>query len=175
MLNRSRPSGRLFGTSGYTLLEILIVVSIIFILAAMAQPMAHGISQRAKEVELKYKLRSMRRAIDQFKRDWDREGDKRFGELCQLSQLSCSEISGDYGYPRTLEDMMEVRYMIGADEKVKRYLRQIPVDPMTETAEWGLRCYTDDPEEDSWCGDDVFDVYSLSHELAMDGSYYGEW
>jgi general secretion pathway protein G len=161
--------------TGFTLLEILVTLIILFILSAMIRPMTHVAARRAKEVELKYKLREVRRAIDAFKRDWDRDGDKLYGGLCQLNRLSCNEISGENGYPKKLEDLMEVRYSVGTEEKTKRYLRSIPTDPMTEKAEWGLRCYKDEPDATSWCGEDVFDVYSESTETALDGTQYSEW
>jgi general secretion pathway protein G len=160
---------------GFTILEILIVISIIFILAALAQPIMAGAARRAKEVELKYKLRGVRVAIDQFKRDWDRNGEKLYGELCVQNRLSCLQISGENGYPKRLEDLLQVPFSSGGDETKKKYLRAIPVDPMTGSTQWSLRCYEDDPDAGSWCGEDVFDLHSESADRAIDGTYYKDW
>lgn len=175
MLRRFYHWDALRAKQGFTLLEVLATITIVMILATIVQPVMHGARQRAKEVELKFKLRAVRRAIDRFKQDWDRDHEKHYGQLCLLNKISCNAVSGDYGYPRNLEDLMEINYMEGPDEKTKRYLRAVPVDPMTGSAEWGLRCYQDPPDEDSWCGDDVFDIYSLSEEATRDGVYYNEW
>jgi general secretion pathway protein G len=160
---------------GFTILEILVVIMIIFILSALAQPIMADAARRAKEVELQYKLRAVRRAIDLFKRDWDRDGEKLYGELCVQNPLSCPQVSGENGYPRRLEDLLEVHFSGGGDETKKKYLRAVPVDPMTGTTEWNLRCYEDDPDAKSWCGEDVFDLHSESADRAIDGTYYKDW
>ncbi len=164
---------------GVTLLELLITIAIIFILASIAAPISKVTIKRGKEIELRQQLRMMREAIDQFKKDWDREGDRLIGLVCQKNQITCKEVSSTYGYPKTLEALLEID-LTGEEATVrgttkKRYLRKIPVDPITGTNEWGLRCYTDEPDEDSWCGDDVFDVYSKSEGTALDGTKYRDW
>jgi len=164
---------------GVTLLELLITLAIIFILASIATPISRVTIKRGKEIELRHHLRIMRDAIDQFKKDWDREGDKLNGPLCLNNKTTCKEVSGVYGYPKTLETLLEVELsgevaIIKGITK-KRYLRRIPTDPMTKSNEWGLRCYTDEPDADNWCGDDVFDMYSKSTGTALDGTKYRDW
>ena len=164
---------------GVTLLELLITIAIIFILASIATPISRVTVKRGKEIELRQQLRMMREAIDQFKKDWDREGDRLIGLACQKNQLTCKEVSSIYGYPKTLETLLEVK-LTGAEATVKgimtkRYLRRIPVDPMTQSNEWSLRCYADDPDTDNWCGDDVFDIHSKSPQKALDKTQYRDW
>lgn len=166
---------------GVTLLELLITIAIIFILASIAMPLSRVTVKRGKEIELRHHLRVMREAIDQFKKDWDREGSRLIGILCQKNQMTCKdeEVVSIYGYPKTLETLLEVE-LTGEEATVKgitkkRYLRRIPMDPLTRSSEWGLRCYTDEPDVDSWCGDDVFDVYTQSSETALDGTKYRDW
>ncbi len=164
---------------GVTLLELLITLAIIFILASIATPISRVTIKRGKEIELRHHLRIMRDAIDQFKKDWDREGDKLNGPLCLNNKTTCKEVSGVYGYPKTLETLLEVE-LSGEVATIKgitkkRYLRRIPTDPMAKSNEWGLRCYTDEPDADNWCGDDVFDVYSKSTGTALDGTKYRDW
>ncbi len=164
---------------GVTLLELLITLAIIFILASIATPISRVTIKRGKEIELRHHLRIMREAIDQFKKDWDREGDKLNGPLCLNNKTTCKEVSGVYGYPKTLETLLEVE-LSGEVATIKgittkRYLRKIPTDPMTKSNEWGLRCYTDESDADNWCGDDVFDVYSKSTGTALDGTKYRDW
>ncbi len=164
---------------GVTLLELLITLAIIFILASIVTPISRMTIKRGKEIELRHHLRVMREAVDQFKKDWDREGDRLIGLTCQKNQLTCKDISSIYGYPKTLETLLEVE-LSGAEATIKgmtkkRYLRRIPTDPMTKSSEWGLRCYTDEPDVDNWCGDDVFDVYSKSTGTALDGTKHRDW
>lgn len=164
---------------GVTLLELLITIAIIFILASIVTPLSRVTVKRGKELELRQHLRLMREAIDLFKKDWDREGDRLIGQVCQKNQLTCKEVSSIYGYPKSLETLLEVD-LSGLEATVKgttkrRYLRRIPVDPLTHSSEWGLRCYKDEPDVESWCGEDVYDVNSKSQETALDGTQYSEW
>ena len=165
--------------TGVTLLELLITIAIIFILASIVTPLSRVTVKRGKELELRQHLRQMREAIDQFKKDWDREGDRLIGQVCQKNQLTCKEVSSIYGYPKTLETLLEMD-LTGQEATVKgttkrRYLRRIAGDPLTQSSEWGLRCYKDEPDVENWCGDDVYDVYSKSPETALDGTKYREW
>lgn len=164
---------------GVTLLELLITVAIIFILASIATPLSRVTIKRGKEIELRHHLRMMRGALDQFKKDWDREGDRLIGITCQKNQLTCKEVSSIYGYPKTLETLLEVE-LSGSEATVKgmtqkRYLRRMPLDPIARSNEWGLRCYIDELDAGTWCGDDVFDVYSKSTGTALDGTKYRDW
>lgn len=167
------------GESGVTFLELLATMAIILILVSVAMPLSKVTAKRAKEVELRQALRDLRTAIDRFKDDWNRDGDRLLGPLCQTNQLSCREVASVNGYPKTLENLLRVE-LSGETATikgttVKRYLRKIPADPITGETEWALRCYTDDPDVTSWCGEDVFDVHSTSDKLALDGTPYNEW
>lgn len=164
---------------GVTFLELLATLAIIMILVSVAMPLSKITAKRAKEVELRQALRELRTAIDRFKDDWNRDGDRLIGPLCQSNQLSCIDVASVNGYPKTLETLLLVELSGEAatikGTTVKRYLRTIPKDPMTEELEWSLRCYTDDPDETSWCGEDVFDVHSTSEKTGLDGTPYREW
>lgn len=154
-------------------------MAIIMILVSVAMPLSKITAKRAKEIELRQALREMRAAIDRFKDDWNRDGDKLLGSLCQTNQLSCREVSGINGYPKSLESLLRVDLSGEAATikgmTVRRYLRKLPTDPMTGEAEWTARCYTDEPDETSWCGEDVFDVHSTSEGVGLDGTPYSEW
>ncbi len=145
-------------SKGYTLAEMLMVCGLIGILTAMIVPVAKYTVKRHKELELKYYLRQMRTAIDEYKRLYDI-----FKFPIPL---------GSEGYPPTLEDLVEG---VEINNKKYKFLRRIPVDPMTGKAEWGLRSLQDEPDSTSWGGQNVFDVYSLSEGVALDGSKYSEW
>ena len=83
---------------------------------------------------------------------------------------------GSEGYPDDLETLVEGVTPVGSASGTKlKFLRRIPVDPMTGEAEWGMRCYQDPPDSRSWCGQNVWDVYSLSQGKALDGSMYKDW
>jgi general secretion pathway protein G len=167
------------GQSGVTFLELLATMAIIMILVSVAMPLSKITAKRAKEIELRQALREMRTAIDRFKDDWNRDGDRLIGPLCQTNQLSCREVSGVNGYPKSLESLLRVDLSGEAatikGTTVRRYLRRLPADPMTGEAEWTARCYTDEPDETSWCGEDVFDVHSTSEGVGLDGTPYREW
>lgn len=167
------------GESGVTFLELLATMAIIMILVSVAMPLSKITAKRTKEIELRQALREMRVAIDRFKDDWNRDGDRLIGPLCQTNQLSCREVSGVNGYPKSLESLLRVDLSGEAatikGATVRRYLRKVPTDPMTGEAEWTARCYTDEPDETSWCGEDVFDVHSPSEKVGLDGTPYLTW
>ncbi len=147
--------------SGMTLLELIIACSILLILASSALPIAKFTVLRSKETELHRDLREMRDAIDHYKDAADR------------NQIRV-EI-GSEGYPPDLETLVKgVQLGAGNDRKI-RFLRKVPVDPMTGKSEWGLRAVQDDPDSNSWGGKNVFDVYSKSDGTAQDGTKYSEW
>ena len=149
-------------------MELVVTMAIFMVLASLAFPLSKMNSQRSRDIELRQQLRSMRLAIDQFHEDWNREGNAMLGPFCQENVLTCQDVSSDFGYPVSFEVLLEVELtgekavVSGVD--VRRYLRQIPTDPMTKSQEWGLRCYRDDPDASSWCGDDIYDVYTTSSE-----------
>ena len=165
---------------GVTLIELLITLVIIFILASIALPLTKVSAQRTKELELRQALRTMRTAIDHFRNDWARDQNILLGPLCVKNQTSCKEFTGMTGYPKTLETLLAIE-LSGAEatieesNPIRRYLRRIPLDPVTESTDWGLRCYQDDPDTERWCGEDVFDVYTRSPKTAIDGTSYRDW
>lgn len=146
----------------FTLLELMIACVVLGILAAAVMPTTQKIVKRQKEVELKRALLEMREAIDRFKREADKDGIK----LDDLDQL---------GYPADFDQMIEGVPIKGGEGQKMRFLRRIPIDPMTGEAEWGMRSVQDDPETSQWGGENLFDVYSLSDGVAIDGTDYGDW
>ena len=144
--------------SGLTLVELIICVTIVSILACAALPVARFQVKRQRERELRRDLWEMRDAIDKYKDAYDRGG--------ILSKQD------SMGYPpdlQTLVDGVEVK------EKKVRFLREIPVDPMTKSTDWGLRSNQDDADSDSWGSQNVFDVYTKSDDTALDGTKYKTW
>lgn len=168
------------GERGVTLLELLATITIVMVLASVAMPLSKYSSKRSQELELRQKLREMRLAIDEFRKDWSRDGDLLTGPLCVKNKSSCKEYTGTTGYPKELKTLLEVK-LTGAEATVRettsirRYLRRIPIDPMTGSTEWGLRCYQDPPDAQDWCKEDVFDVYTKSDNAAIDKSKYRDW
>lgn len=147
--------------SGYTMLELVLVSTLLVTLAAVALPTSKYTVRRAKEVELRSSLREMRNAIDEFKRYSD-------------AGLIAVERGTD-GYPRELELLVEGVDLVGQIDKQVRFLRRIPRDPMTGEYEWGMRSYQDEFDSSSWGGENVFDVYSLSEGVGLNGLPYQEW
>ena len=160
MSARSRREG------GFTYLEMVAATAILMILASAIMPMARVARKRQKEIELRRELRVLRTAIDDYKKLADIPG-----------RIAPTELkAGAEGYPATLEVLVEGVTMVGTATGVKKkFLRRVPVDPMTGTTEWGLRCYQDEPDSDSWCGSNVYDVYTKSPGQALDGSKYIDW
>jgi general secretion pathway protein G len=150
---------------GYTFIELLIVVTIILILASAVQPLAKVAITRQKEAELRRVLREMRTAIDKYK-------DAADAQMIPPTELKV----GAEGYPPTLDTLVEgVSVVNDATGRKLKFLRRIPIDPMTGSDEWGLRAYQDKPDTSSWGGQNVFDVYSKSGGTALDGSKYRDW
>jgi general secretion pathway protein G len=143
---------------GLTLVELVVTVAILAILAAAAVPVARFQVKRQKERELRYDLWQMRDAIDRYKDAAD--------------QHAIQTKVDSQNYPPDLETL--VNGVDVKDKKVK-FLRRIPVDPMTGKAEWGLRSMQDDPNSTSFGGQSVFDVYSKSQGIALDGTKYVDW
>lgn len=155
MLSRVRDS------SGVTLVELMVTLVILAVLATGIMPLSQMVYKRSKEMELKQHLRTIRRALDEYKRLSD--------------ERKIPVEAGGSGYPKTLEVLVEGIDLQGAVAMKKRFLRRIPKDPMTEEGEWGLRSYFDEPDSGIWGGQDVYDVYSKSDKQALDGSYYKDW
>lgn len=166
MKSRPRPAAfslrlRRAGDAGYTLTELVMVAAVLVILATAALPVVKFTNKRFKEAELRSALRSMRFAIDEYKRYSD-------------AGLLPVDL-GTEGYPKDLETLVEGVDLVGQVDKKVRFLRRIPVDPMTGDTEWGLRSFQDDPDSTSWGGEDVFDVFSLSEGVGLNGVPYEQW
>ena len=147
--------------AGTTLLELVIASAILMILASAALPIARFTIRREKESELRRDLREIRDGIDRYKDLADRN-------LIRVE-------AGTEGYPPDLETLVNgVTVGPNSDRRI-RFLRKIPVDPMTGRADWGLRAIQDDPQSTSWGGKCVFDVYSRSSGTALDGTNYRDW
>jgi general secretion pathway protein G len=165
-----RTSGQ---QQGLTLIELLVVIAIVGILAAAAMPLSRMTVKRTREIELRGNLRVLRTAIDAFRRDCLPGGPvKLSSDYCKADE--------DY-YPESLELLTQPLKLAGAVDKTKKYLRRIPKDPMMpsespdEPNNWGLRSYRDEPDSQDWGGGNVFDVYSKSDAVAIDGSSYSTW
>ena len=145
-------------SAGFTLIELIVAAAIMVILVSMAVPVTIKTIKRERERELRRDLWMMRDAIDRYKDAADRAA----------FQIKV----GSEGYPPDLETLVNG---VDSNGKKLKFLRRIPIDPMTGKAEWGLRSMQDDPTSDSWGGDNVFDVYSQSEGTALDGSKYKDW
>ena len=148
-------------SSGFTLAELVMVCALMTILAGVALPMAKFTVKRGKEIELRQSLRQLRNAVDEFKRFSD-------------AGLIPVELGTD-GYPEDLEILVEGVDLVGQIDKKMRFLRRIPLDPMTGETEWGLRSFQDDFDSSSWGGENVYDVYSLSVGDGLNGEPYAQW
>ena len=154
---QQRPKGR-HGEAGLTLIELIIVVTILAILASAAVPIARFQVKRTKERELRADLWEMRRAIDAYK---------------DAADLGGIQVKADSnGYPPDLQTLVDG---VDIQDKHVRFLRAIPEDPMTRSKEWGLRSNQDEPDSDSYGGQSVFDVYTKSTGTALDGTKYNTW
>ncbi len=150
--------GTWFPESGLTLVELIICVTIVSILACAALPVARFQVKREKERELRRDLWEMRDAIDKYKDAADRGG-------IQI------KLDSD-GYPPDLQTLVDG---VDVKEKKVRFLRSIPIDPMTKNTDWGMRSNQDDADADSWGSQNLFDVYTKSQDTALDGSKYDTW
>lgn len=163
---------------GFTLVEMLVTLTVLAILASAIIPVAKTIIQREKEIELRRDLRQLREAIDAYKK------------LADEKRIETEDDSE--GYPPDLETLVNGVEVLEAEsqepgeaasgrgsaeakKKLVRFLRRIPRDPMTGTTEWGLRSYQDDRDSDVWGEENVYDVYSKSRAKALDGTRYNEW
>ncbi len=141
--------------------ELVMVAAVMVILAGAALPAVKFTARRTKEMELRHDLRTMRAAIDEYKRYSD-------------SGFIPVDL-GTEGYPTELEVLVEGVELAGQVDRKLKLLRRIPVDPMTGEAEWGLRSFKDEPDSDSWGGENVYDVYSLSGGVGLNGVPYRKW
>jgi len=143
---------------GFTLIELIVATAILTILTGLAIPLVRVTIKRQREHDLRADLWEMRDAIDRYKDAADRGA----------FQIKV----GSEGYPPDLQTLVD-----GVDVQGKKlkFLRRIPIDPMTSKPEWGMHSMQDDPTSDSWDGDNVFDVYTKSQDTALDGTKYKDW
>ena len=149
---------KLSGEAGVTLIELIIVVTVLSILATAALPAVKFQVKRTKEKELRADLWEMRRSIDAYK------------DVADLGGIQTKADSNNY--PPDLETLVNG---VTVKDKKMRFLREIPKDPMTGTTEWGLRSNQDEPDSDSFGGQNVYDVYSKSQGTGLDGTKYSTW
>lgn len=171
-------AGRQYHQAGFTLVEMLVTMAILAILASAILPLAKTAVKREKEIELRRSLRLMREVIDAYKK------------LADEKKIEVEEDTE--GYPPDLETLVKgVELAAGAstqpgqpgrppaetdsEPKIIKFLRRIPKDPMTNSFDWGLRSYQDDPDSDYWGGENVYDIYTKSNATALDGTKYRDW
>lgn len=153
------------GDRGLTYIELLVALAVMAVLSSAAIPLMHWNEKRRMEARLRVQLQTMRSAIDQYKKYVDD------GMLVQ------SDVE-QMGYPLDLDELVEgveVGDPQSPDSQTIKFLREVPVDPFTGEAEWGLRSYQDDFDSKSWGGENVYDVYSLSELRALDDTFYKDW
>lgn len=163
-------SSRYPDNKGLSIVELIATLTILSILALLILPSAQMISKRNKEIELRRNLRIIRMAIDDFKKTYDKGVDDH--KIIPSQNKS--------GYPETLEQLVEGNDFGGVLQEKKKFLRKIPRDPFADNQNnkehaWGLRSYADKPDSNIWGGEDVYDVYSLSEDTAIDGTKYKDW
>jgi general secretion pathway protein G len=146
---------------GFTLIELLATITILSILVGLSIPLVRNSVKREREIELRQNLREIREAIDKYKDQSDQ------GKI---------EVPTDTeGYPQSLDALVDGVQVIGQAGKNFKALRKVPIDPMTNSTDWGMRSYQDEPTAQSWGGQNVFDVYSKSDGVAFDGTRYKDW
>ena len=152
-------------SKGYTFVELLVVATIIMILASAIMPLAKVTARRQREAELRRDLREMRTAIDHFK------------DAADLGLIGSLDLKvGSENYPADLQQLVDgVTPASDATGRKLKFLRRIPVDPMTRSTEWGLRSYQDKPDATRWGGQNVYDVYTTFDGTALDGTKYRDW
>ena len=150
---------------GFTFVELLVVTTILLILASAVMPLARVTVQRQREAELHRVLREMRTAIDKYK------------DAVDSGAIASFDVkAGTEGYPPTLETLVEGVTKAGDASGVKlKFLRRIPIDPITRSTEWGMRAYSDKPDSTAWGGSSVYDVYTKAEGKALDGTKYRDW
>lgn len=153
------------GQRGFTFVELLVVSTIMLILASAVMPLARVTVQRQKEAELRRALREMRTAIDKYK------------DAADAGLIAATDLkAGAEGYPPDLDTLVEgVSVTNDQTGRKLKFLRRIPIDPLTNSTEWGMRSYQDRPDSTSWGGQNVYDVYTKAEGKALDGTNYKDW
>jgi general secretion pathway protein G len=164
-LNSASGFRRTDDARGYTFIEVLVVATILLILASAVMPLAQVTSQRVRESELRRTLREVRTAIDKFK------------DAVDQGIIPATELKPENeGYPSNLETLVNgVNVANDASGRKLKFLRRVPIDPMTNSTEWGLRSYQDKADSTSWGGQNVFDLYTRSAATGLDGTKYKDW
>lgn len=147
---------------GFSFLELMLSMVILAILAAAMVPTTKNIVKRQKEAQLRQALLEVRMAIDRYKK------------MADDGKINVTDVR-QFGYPADFEELIAGASLKDNTGKNMRFLRRIPVDPMTGEAEWGMRSVQDTPDDRSWGGENLFDIYSLSDGIALDGTVYREW
>lgn len=162
-MRRSFSRGR--SVAGYTFIELLVVSAIVMLLASAIMPLARVTATRQREFQLRAALREIRTAIDKFK------------DAADTQRIASLELKADgEGYPADLDQLVEgVGVPNDTTGKKLKFLRRVPVDPMTKSTEWGLRSYQDEPDATRWGGQNVFDVHTTFSGTALDGTNYRDW
>ncbi len=154
---------RLGGEAGVSLVELLVTIAVLAIIAGALVPVAKFAVKRQKELELRRDLRTMRQAIDQYKK------------FCDTQAIQKTGVDSEC-YPPDLETLVDGVEKTGALGQKIKFLRRIPIDPMTDTKDWGLRSYQDEADSTSWGHENVYDVYTTSQGKALDGrTSYKDW
>ena len=150
---------------GYTFIELLVVSAIVMLMASAVMPLARVTATRQREADLHRALREVRTAIDKYK------------DAADSQQIASLEVkAGSEGYPADLQVLVDgVAVQNDATGRKLKFLRRVPVDPMTRSSEWGMRSYQDEPNATRWGGQNVFDIYTKFEGTALDGTKYRDW
>ena len=150
---------------GFTFVEMLVVVALVAVLASAVMPLAKVTIQREREAELRRALREMRTAIDKYK------------DAVDMGLIGSTDIrAGSEGYPPDLDTLVEGVTKANDATGIKlKFLRRIPMDPITHSTDWGMRSYQDKPDATTWGGQNIYDVYSKADGVALDGTKYRDW
>jgi general secretion pathway protein G len=158
---RNKRAGGMAAPAAFTLVEMIATMAILLLLTTVALPLAQVQVQRAHEAELRRDLRDIRNAIDRYK------------DFADSGKIATE--MGTYGYPPDLQTLVDGVPLKGVPDLKYKFLRRIPIDPMTGKADWGKRSMQDDADSRSWGGQNVFDVYTQAQGTALDGTNYADW
>jgi general secretion pathway protein G len=149
--------------AGFTYIEMVATAAIVMILASAVYPAIRMAHRRQEEIVLRAALRTIRTALD------------RYHIAAAQGMIGGTDVQlGSEGYPKDLDQLVKGVGQAGKDRKIK-FLRQVPIDPMTNSREWVLKCYQDEPDSTSWCGENVWDIHTKSGAKGLDGTYYKDW